>query len=131
MEQHRRWRAKPESKKKEQAYNQRPVVKERAKLHARRYRKQDPEKYRNRASRWHQTKKCGENAAKVLDRDDNRCVKCKATTRLAIHHIDWNEDNNELNNLVVLCVRCHSKVHLFVPERLRKKVFEEWVGSNA
>lgn len=30
---------------------------------------------------------------------------------LAIHHIDKNRNNNDLDNLIILCAWCHSQVH--------------------
>ena len=38
---------------------------------------------------------------------------CKYCNELAvnIHHIDRNRKNNDLNNLVHLCVSCHKKEH--------------------
>ena len=30
---------------------------------------------------------------------------------LDIHHIDMNENNNDISNLAVLCVICHKKLH--------------------
>ena len=31
---------------------------------------------------------------------------------LEVHHIDENHDNNELNNLMILCPICHKKLTL-------------------
>lgn len=33
-------------------------------------------------------------------------------SNLIVHHIDENRENNALNNLMVLCISCHRKVHL-------------------
>ena len=59
---------------------------------------------------------------KVLQRDDDKCQwqeKCNRKTKqslknrpqLAIHHIDGNLQNNDLNNLITLCSRCHKYFH--------------------
>ena len=56
---------------------------------------------------------------KVLKRDDNKCIKCgENTKRLHVHHIDGNGQhydyskmNNNMNNLMTLCGRCHVKIH--------------------
>lgn len=45
----------------------------------------------------------------------NECQKCGYDTEkkiLGVHHIDRNRNNNEMNNLMVLCPNCHSLEHL-------------------
>ena len=44
-------------------------------------------------------------------RDNNHCNICGAKTSLEIHHKDENWENNNIDNLVVLCRDCHSKIH--------------------
>ena|SRR3990167_2562584 len=47
------------------------------------------------------------------------CGDCgKTETKLIIHHIDCNPKNNEINNLKVLCHRCHKLEH----SRLKREV---------
>lgn len=41
-----------------------------------------------------------------------QCAKCGSTSDLVIHHEDSNHNNNELSNLLCLCVSCHSKHHI-------------------
>ena len=48
----------------------------------------------------------------ILKRDNNQCQICYETTRLHIHHIDGDKKNNNDNNLITLCKRCHRMVHL-------------------
>lgn len=48
---------------------------------------------------------------KVLKRDDYKCQKCFGVDDLLIHHIDGNDENNALNNLVTLCSLCHLNLH--------------------
>ena len=45
----------------------------------------------------------------ALNRDDNECMNCKATENLHVHHlISYRKSKDHgLNNLVVLCVKCH------------------------
>ena len=38
-----------------------------------------------------------------------------------VHHIDCNRDNNEDTNLVVLCGKCHGKLHNRIYKKLRIK----------
>src|SRR5574344_1204594 len=44
-------------------------------------------------------------------RDNNHCNICGAKTSLEIHHKDEDWGNNNIDNLVVLCRDCHSKIH--------------------
>ena len=40
------------------------------------------------------------------------CSCCGETEgRLDLHHIDKDRTNNDLSNLMILCVRCHTKLH--------------------
>ena len=41
----------------------------------------------------------------------SQCRVCLATSRLHIHHLDHNVRNNELSNLMTLCVTCHNRHH--------------------
>ncbi len=36
------------------------------------------------------------------------------TNKLQVHHIDLNPKNNDLNNLIVLCIDCHRDFHIFI-----------------
>ena len=148
-------RKKPEVIAKMKAYAQRPEVKAR-RAAAARIRSKTPE-YKEYQKKWHlenrdrriidqrkynalpETKernrrtyllrKYGVAGSVVLKRDNYVCRKCGSTKRLSIHHIDWNKENNSESNLVVLCSSCHSTLHLFIPERLRQSIFEEWLRT--
>ena len=39
------------------------------------------------------------------------CKLCQVTTRLEIHHKDFDHYNNDPDNLEVLCVTCHRRLH--------------------
>lgn len=39
------------------------------------------------------------------------CQLCNSDRHLVVHHIDKDKKNNNINNLIVLCRRCHGKVH--------------------
>lgn len=44
----------------------------------------------------------------IKKRDNFACVLCgTAKKRLDVHHIDYDKKNNEENNLITLCFRCH------------------------
>ena len=47
----------------------------------------------------------------VLARASNRCEneRCNYRGKPHIHHIDRNNSNNNLSNLVALCPNCHQK----------------------
>lgn len=58
--------------------------------------------------------------AKIKDRDDRICWKCgiketehliKYNRKLSIHHIDYNKDNCNKENLITLCAKCNSRVN--------------------
>lgn len=52
---------------------------------------------------------------KVKERDKMTCQwgeKCnKTNNKLVIHHIDFNDENNKLENLLTLCNKCHGYFH--------------------
>lgn len=50
----------------------------------------------------------------ILERDNYvcQCPDCEhKTTKLDIHHIDFDKENNGLNNLIVLCDSCHARTY--------------------
>ena len=56
------------------------------------------------------------------------CIACSFDKGLQVHHIDWNHDNNDPQNLAMICERCHKLIH-----QLGQDGFEELlerVGSN-
>ena len=42
---------------------------------------------------------------------ENMCHGCNNEDTLQVHHIDRNRDNGEDKNLMILCDRCHKKIH--------------------
>lgn len=44
---------------------------------------------------------------KIKERDGKCCQLCGETHKLEVHHIDYDKNNNEENNLITLCRRCH------------------------
>lgn len=50
----------------------------------------------------------------IRNRDNRQCRECKwlekdLTRKLDIHHIDFDKNNNNFNNLISLCQSCHGK----------------------
>ena len=53
---------------------------------------------------------------KIRKRDNYTCSYCKkkwkvGMNKLSIHHIDYDKKNNNSDNLITLCVRCHMKTN--------------------
>jgi len=77
------------------------------------------EKDRRRHSKSLNILKRGRNSTRTLKKHISRvrklfCDNCgydKAGYNLEIHHIDKNPENNELENLAVLCCMCHRDLH--------------------
>ena len=54
--------------------------------------------------------------SKVRKRDKYICQECEVREKelgrkLAIHHIDYDRNNNDLDNLISLCISCHAKTN--------------------
>ncbi len=48
----------------------------------------------------------------IYQRDSFKCQECGATNlKLHCHHIDYNKENNDFNNLISLCCSCHMKTN--------------------
>lgn len=50
-------------------------------------------------------------ALQIASADLTTCEECGEKTRTHIHHVDRNPFNNEIQNLRVLCERCHREEH--------------------
>lgn len=51
-------------------------------------------------------------SAEILFLCRNTCCICGAQlVHLQIHHIDKDPSNNDIDNLIVLCLNCHANVH--------------------
>ena len=64
--------------------------------------------YQSNSRKWKQIR------TEVLDRDYCRCLLCDETIveKLIVHHIDHDDRNNEFDNLITLCKKCHGKYHI-------------------
>ena len=80
--------------------------------------------------------------AKVFERDNYECKKCKSNEKLHSHHmIGWDQDVNlryDVANGLTLCSRCHTRLHsigrrlwnkgLKTPPDIIKKISESRTG---
>ena len=48
-----------------------------------------------------------------------RCFFCGGEKDLEVHHVDADSSNNQLKNLLVICIRCHRKLH----SRIYNKIY--------
>ena len=48
---------------------------------------------------------------KMILKNIKECSLCHQEKPLAIHHIDYNKENNNIKNLIPLCFSCHSKTN--------------------
>ena len=54
-----------------------------------------------------------------------RCVLCGYDKVVAVHHIDENHSNNDIDNLVPLCMNHHEEIHhKLYKEETQQKLFE-------
>lgn len=68
---------------------------------------------------------------KVKQRDTYICVECGVSNlegKLRIHHIDYNKFNNIEDNLITLCIRCHSKTNFKREDWMRH--FQNLLNKN-
>lgn len=48
---------------------------------------------------------------KILN-SESKCELCDTNRDLMVHHIDKNHQNDERNNLKIVCRGCHAKIHI-------------------
>lgn len=71
-----------------------------------------------RAKKINRGKNFNKSRIKVLIRDQQVCQHCGfdfkqggKSNQIHVHHIDKNPKNNNVNNLVLLCAKCHKLAH--------------------
>ena len=47
----------------------------------------------------------------IRERDNYTCQLCGKYPSFDVHHIDYNKENNEPENLITLCKNCHTKTN--------------------
>ena len=56
----------------------------------------------------------------IIERDKNKCRICREKKKLLhVHHLDGNRFNNDSENLITLCVRCHKEIKYYSSEELK------------
>jgi 5-methylcytosine-specific restriction endonuclease McrA len=86
------------------------------------------EEYRARRRNRADNDRFGGNRKIVLDRDGHKCILCGSNHQIQVHHKDEmgrnkpkEIQNNDINNLVTLCAKCHIKQHNPVLKRWAAK----------
>jgi len=80
-------------------------------------------KYKNNINEVRDKTKLRENPNyfNCLNRDDNICHICKEKNeKLLVHHINSNRKDNDLDNLMTLCYRCHQMITWFNVLNIKK-----------
>ena len=55
---------------------------------------------------------------KRLKVDNSCCVICKSKVNLTCHHLTYERLYNEdINDLIILCTRCHNRMHQISPPK--------------
>jgi len=69
---------------------------------------------------------------KRLEKDGLCCILCKASMWLICHHLTYdNIFQEDINDLVILCHRCHVRVHRICPPRHIPKLVNEYKDERA
>lgn len=73
----------------------------------------------------YQCEKCGRHEKKssmsITKRDKNH---------LHIHHINWDDTDNDASNLAVLCTKCHGKIHSYMIKNVGRYLFYLWMDGK-
>ena len=58
---------------------------------------------------------------RLLENRGKQCERCNYTRHeiLHVHHKDKNRNNNDINNLELICPNCHAEKHYFENSRLK------------
>ena len=59
----------------------------------------------------------------LLSEVDSSCALCGSRKALTEHHIDWNRENNDYSNRIVICDKCHVKVN-------KRNISDDEVGDR-
>ena len=60
-------------------------------------------------------------------RDKGRCQDCGSKRFIETHHIDGNPQSNSLDNLIILCKKCHTHKHILLSNGINfNKTQSKW-----
>ena len=70
----------------------------------------------------------------ISERSNNICELCHSARAIQVHHLKYRSSggNNDLDNLIHLCLKCHYEMHNN-PEyikRFKNKKFSELLGDK-
>jgi len=83
-------------------------------------------------SKYLTSKKWKEKRRLVLDRDGHKCRMCPSDKNLQAHHITYDRIFNEdLNDLITLCSKCHDEIHGNNPSDHLKKLQRIIINKQA
>lgn len=72
------------------------------------YKNHEKNKEKRKHRNWQ--KRFGGNRTKVIERDNHSCQICGYNKKVRVHHINENPNDNRLENLITLCIICHTVV---------------------
>ena len=57
---------------------------------------------------------------RIFNINQKICTKCGSDYNIIVHHKDLNRNNNNLDNLMIICRSCHMKLHrdIYINRRL-------------
>lgn len=59
----------------------------------------------------------------LFQKRGKKCERCNAKYNLSVHHLNYdNIFNEEPNDLIILCDKCHKKEHNIVPIKIKGKI---------
>jgi len=58
--------------------------------------------------------------AKAFEKYDEECQLCESEENIVVHHTDGDQSNNDIENLLPVCKKCHQNIHS------DNEVLKEW-----
>lgn len=68
---------------------------------------------------------------RCFDAKPNRCVVCSGTKELVAHHKNGDRSDNRLENLLVMCRSCHTRLHTKVSPSGKLAELQEHLPDSA
>jgi len=62
----------------------------------------------------------------IIKRDNEMCQKCKSKENLLVYHINRNQTDFKINNLITLCRNCTAKAEAFIAPQYIEASFIVW-----